>query len=326
MMDALQDVMALMTALSVAEPAIINAFMTSELAYELEIPAQANEEMADGTSIAAATQQPGTQQRQRTLRDRSPVPTPDQIPACLIECVRKAGGVLPLRITSPESIALPESEPLQLASQRPNATQSRKVRAKAKRDNEASLNIAWDMGSDQREDVLEAVLSLLEVFVWHIGDQSGCYLKSIFEAPGTIAVFLDVKRPAETMQRFIRLLTQLVQYSDMWKTLVVCNFDADLQVGLPALVYQSRTPLLDLLAKHLVDLRHKQSAFDAHRLHCGINIFISQLVIKHDDALLLARESLSLFAALVQAIHTDTSIIWNEDGLRRGGEETAAQE
>ncbi|PWN23693.1 hypothetical protein BCV69DRAFT_279623 [Microstroma glucosiphilum] len=326
MTDALQDVMALMTALSVAEPAIINAFMSSELAYELEVPPQASEEMADGVNIAAATQQPGTQQRRRSLTARPPVPTPDQIPSCLIECIRKAGGVLPLRITSPESIAPPEPEPLQVASQRPNATQSRKIRAKAKRDNEASLNISWDMGTDQREDVLETVLSLLEVFVWHIGDQSGYYLKSIFEAPGTIAIFLDVKRPAETIRRFVRLLTQLVQYPDMWKTLVVCKFDPDLQVGLPALVYQSRTPLLDLLAKHLVDLRHNQSTFDAHRLHCGINIFISQLVIKHHDALLLARESQSLFAALVQAIHTDTSIIWNEDGLRRGGEETVAQD
>lgn len=326
MMDALQDVMALMTALSVAEPPIINAFMSSELAYELDVPVQASENLADGATVAAATQQQATQQLQRSLKDRPPVPTPDQIPACLIECIRKAGGVFPLRITSPESIAPPETEPLQLASQRPNATQSRKVRAKAKRDNEASLNISWDMGPDQREDVLEAVLSLLEVLVWHIGDQSGYYLKSIFEAPGTIAVFLDVKRPADTMRRFVRLLTQLVQYSDMWKTLVVCKFDTDLQTGLPPMVYQSRTPLLDLLAKHLVDLRHNQSAFDAHRLHCGINILISQLVIKHDDALLLARESQSLFAALVQAIHTDTSIIWNEDGLRRGREEKAAQE
>lgn len=299
MMDALQDVMSLMTALAISEPMMINSLMANEVPFDLQTA-----RMED--SLAGNTQAESQTQNELSL---PPPPIPTRVTSCLIETVRKSSRPISLTLSSPESLVVEREQ-----APPPTATQSRWARAKAKKDADVALSVPWDMGETQRRATLASVVALLEVLIWHLGIECGRYLKDIFEAPGFIATLLDDQRTdASTMRQFVQLLTQVGQYPDCWKRLVACRFDPDLQPDLPSLITRSRTPLLELLARHLVDLRQKQTAADAHRLHVSIVILLSQLCVKHPDAALLARESKSLFAALIQSIHTDTSAIWNED-------------
>lgn len=328
MTDALQDVLALMTSVAVIEPQFVNSLMMDPLTFEM--PQEADEESQEQSeTMMPARSQAQTQAQVHPPKSTNRLdipPFPNDIKTCVIEAVRKASAHLPLRVLHPDS-AIVDDPPSTAGA--PAATQSRN---KAKRPTTAggganAKNAAaaaaaatgddddtWDMGASQREDVLHSVLGLLETLVWHMSHQCGRYLKPVFEAPGFIMTFLDTRRDPSTMQRFVGLLTQLVQYKDMWKCLVACHFDADLHRDLPQLITRSRTPLLEVLAKHLVDLRHRQTTASAHSVHCSIVTLLAQLVIKHADALVVARESRSLFAALIQSIHTDTSTIWNDDG------------
>lgn len=288
-MDAFQDAVALMTSVAVIEPQFVNSLLMDPLTFEAGTRPGPP---ADGSQPQVA------------------LPLPDAIEKCVIEAVRKASAVLPIDILSPDS-AVPEAAP----HSQPAATQSRIARAKAKqRGSSSASRQPWDMGEAQREDVLRGVLDLLETLTWHMDHKAGRYLKPMIESPGFIMTFLDNKRAPSTMRRFVSLLTHLVQYKDMWKCIVACHFDSTLHRDVPDLITKSRTPLIEVLAKHLVDLRHRQTPADTHTIHVSMITLLSQLTIKHPDALLLTRESRSLFAALVQCIHTDTSSIWNDDG------------
>lgn len=303
-MDALQDTMALMTAVCISHPALINHLVTPDLPYELE---------ADGTSPY--------QRRQAPLSLR--------LNACLIESMRKAARVLPLAITSPASL-LTEADTVlpSTAAVRAAASQVRRAKQQQREQEEAAKKQPWDMGPAQREAVLTSILDLLEVLAYHLGSEAGRHLKEVFDAPGFIPTFLDAQRPAPTMRRFVRLLVRLSPHSDLWKTLVACRFDPALQSSssLPSLITKSRTPLLELLGKHLVDLKGKQKPSQAHALHVAVVTLLTQLVVTHGDALLLARESKTVLAALVQSIYADSNLIWNDDGHGIGARDNRAEE
>lgn len=319
--------MALMLATILIEPSFVNHLVMPELPYQLEVPVKgdAQEDKSQAVAPAGATQMPVDAGR----RMQHDPPLPEKLNACLIECVRIGSRALPLTLVRPASLSEAKDLPPgheDAANGSLRGTQAR--RAKAKRDKLAKQvdDEPWDAGHEQRESLLETTLELLELIVWTLGDQVADHIKGVFEAPGFIATFLDARRPAPTMRRFLRLLTSLAQLSNFWKTLVACRLDKALQPTLPTLITTSRTPLLEILSKHLVDLRSKQKPSDAHDLHCGVIFLLSQLTIRHDDALLMARQSKSILAALVQSIHMDTSYVWNDDGCGLSGRDNRQQD
>lgn len=58
-----------------------------------------------------------------------------------------------------------------------------------------------------------------------------------------------------------------------------------------------------------------------HDLHHAIITFLSQLVIKHEDAFTLVADSRSVVPALVTCLNLDTGMIWNDDGFGIDGVE-----
>lgn len=237
-----------------------------------------------------------------------------------------------MHISSPASVPAEQSEdadtsdPAAAAGGGVAATQSRKARQKrieANEKNAAALRVPWDMGQEAACALLSTIVDLLDSITWELNNDSATYLRDLLEQPAFISIFLDGSRQADTMLRFLHVLTRLCQQGDLWKTIVACRFNTDVQPNLPALITKSRTPLLELLSKHLVDLRSKQEPRDAHQLHCAMITLLTQLVVRYDDALRMARESRSLMAALVQSIHTDTSYVWNDDGRGQTGRDTA---
>lgn len=300
MMDAFQDAISLITSISVVEPQFINSLLMDPLPFQ--VPGQ-------DTRPISVHQIPASQPGSRSQKPAPPpvLEFPDEIEDSLFEAVRKSSELRPIHFLSPCS-GIPESFRYSL----PAGTQWHpKMKTTA---HEYRALRPWDMGTDQRENVLECVLGCIEILAWQMGSKSEPYLKPFFDAQAFSFIYLDTQRRPSTMRRFLSLLTSLGQYKDMWRSLINCRPDYQLQPDVPHAIKNSRTPLLELLAKHLVDLRHHQSPSDAHGVHCSIVTLLAQLVIKHSDALIMARESKSLFAALVQCIHTDTSAIWTDDG------------
>lgn len=292
-----------MKAACVANPSLVNFLIMPKLPFDLDV-------------VCTAAMKNSSQ---------NVPPLPVALVPCLIEIVQKGSRKLPLKLLHRQSVSDP-SEIVQGATQATQpgeraiiVAQGRKSKSRREQMKQNISEEPWDMGSEQREALLLSVSEILEILVWELGEDSAQHLREALDAPGFIAAFLDAHRPASIMYRFLQLLTQLVQYPDCWKTVVACRFDSALQVNLPVLITSSRTPLLELLSKHLVDLRSKQKPSDAHRLHCGLIMLLSQLTIKYDDALLMARSSKSILAALVQSIHMDTSYIWNDDGCGQSG-------
>jgi hypothetical protein len=81
-----------------------------------------------------------------------------------------------------------------------------------------------------------------------------------------------------------------------------------------SLISKSETPLLEILARLLVDGRLKMGAKEAHAMHCDVVTLLSQLVIQHSDALILVSESNSILAAVIKCLQIDTGLIWNDEG------------
>lgn len=129
------------------------------------------------------------------------------------------------------------------------------------------------------------------------------------------------------MRRTISILTTLSQHTLLWRSIAVCKIDKNLEVQRKAntFLFKSETPLLEILARQLVDGRLNMSAIESHAIHCDIVYLLSQLIIQHSDALVLVSESNSILAAVVKSLQIDTGLIWNDEGeeLRAQGVQVA---
>jgi hypothetical protein len=111
-------------------------------------------------------------------------------------------------------------------------------------------------------------------------------------------------------------LIKLSQHPTLWRNVIACKVDKNLdpQRRMNPLLSKSETPLLELLARVLVDGRVKSSAADAHAVHCDIITLLSQFIVQHADALVLVAESNSVLAAVIKCLQIDVGLIWNDDG------------
>ena len=142
-------------------------------------------------------------------------------------------------------------------------------------------------------------------------------LERIIDEKGLLASLLDHHRQsASTMRHTITMLTRLTQYPSLWRNFIACKIDKslDLPRRMNSLLSKSETPLLEILARLLVDGRSQMGAKEAHEIHRDVIVLLSQLVIQHSDALILISESNSILAALIKCLQIDTGLIWNDEG------------
>jgi hypothetical protein len=160
------------------------------------------------------------------------------------------------------------------------------------------------------------VHNMLTAFVIH---SSLCLrkLERIIDETGLLASLLDHhNQSTATMRHTISILIRLSQYPSLWRNIIACKIDKSIEMPrrMNSLISKSETPLLEILARLLVDGRSKMGAREAHAVHCDVIVLLSQLVIQHSDALILVSESNSILAALIKCLQIDTGLIWNDEG------------
>lgn len=204
--------------------------------------------------------------------------TPTQLLATLTECVRKA-HILP-----------------------PN------VACDAAR---AHSNEPWDMGVTSRRELLVAVVHLLQALAWTLQPDGFRELQPFFQAPGIVLALLSSNSSA-VLEGTVQLLTLIA--SDPL-TLHMCLSSAHDTTLLPrptTRLLGGRFPVVDMLAKHLVDRRGDTPEEDVHRLHGAVLQFLTDAVRRSDTSIVLV-ESVPLLPALIQTLCWDTSLLWNSE-------------
>lgn len=75
---------------------------------------------------------------------------------------------------------------------------------------------------------------------------------------------------------------------------------------------QARFPMVDVLAKHLVDRRHDTPPLESHQIHASIVAFLVHAMRWADTSMVLA-DSMTLLPALIQVLSWDVQILWNSE-------------
>ncbi|UZJ53992.1 hypothetical protein CBS101457_003312 [Exobasidium rhododendri] len=181
----------------------------------------------------------------------------------------------------------------------------------------------WPMKAATSESLLQVMVGIMEIMSYEVRDNDNysltCMhkLKRIIDEPGIVASLLNInRRDSITIRQTISLLIKLSQHSTLWRNVIACKIvkNPDPQRRANPLLSKSETPLLEMLARVLVDGRAKTSAAEGHDIHCDIVTLLSQLVVQHSDALVLVAESNSILAAIIKCLQIDTGLIWNDDG------------
>ncbi|WFD30276.1 hypothetical protein MSPP1_001293 [Malassezia sp. CBS 17886] len=239
---------------------------------------------------------------------RRALPTPVQFTALLAECVRKCHAA-PLHVCAPE-------------------TQPQRAADAGAAQGTAARDTVWDIGP-ARDDVLRCVLQLLAVLSWTLGTRGFHYIQPFLQTPGMVLSLLDSNVcPPRMLLRTVHLLSTVVPDPLTLHVALSSQYDHSLQTRVPMRLQQAQFPVIDVLAKHLVDRRGDAvprhvgecggTAYtQTHELHCAVLSFLSYAA-RHRDTCLVIIESLPLLAALVQCMAWDTHVVWN------GGEDAAS--
>lgn len=227
---------------------------------------------------------PSSQDTQKPSQSDTPsLATPVQVVKILIECVRKS-HCAPLDVSSPES--------------------------QPQKDDTQSLP-AWDMGIPARTALLSAVLRFAKVTAWSIGASGLHELQPFLQEPGVLLSLLDAHACApEILLLTVEFLTLLIPDPLTLHMALASPYDSALQLRVPARLLQVRFPVVDILAKHLVDRRGDTPGDFAHRLHCAILLFMS-CAGRHADTAVILSESVPLLPALIQCLSWDTEEVWS---------------
>lgn len=84
------------------------------------------------------------------------------------------------------------------------------------------------------------------------------------------------------------------------------------QPEMNARLSQARFPVVDVLAKHLVDRRNDTPPLWSHQIHTAILTFLVQAMRWPDTSVVLA-DSSTLLPALIQVLSWDVQILWNSE-------------
>lgn len=75
---------------------------------------------------------------------------------------------------------------------------------------------------------------------------------------------------------------------------------------------QARFPMVDVLAKHLIDRRNDTPPLESHQVHSSILAFLAHAMRWADTSVVLA-DSTTLLPALIQVLSWDVQILWNSE-------------
>ncbi|PKI84844.1 hypothetical protein MVES1_001122 [Malassezia vespertilionis] len=277
-----------MAALCIAHPDLAT-FLVKRFKYldwvpEHEIDASAivpsSQDETDLALSAPSSQESGAV---HSIASDTLLATPVNLVSMLIECVRKT-HVVPLEAASPESLPQPDQ-------------------------GAASTPAKWDMGTDARTALLTSLLRLVKVIAWTNGPKGLHEMQTFFQKPGVLLTLLDAQAPC-VLFHAVQLFSLLVPDPLVLHTALSSQFDTVLQPRVTARLLQVRFPVVDILAKHLVDRRGNASPCSIHRLHSSVLIFLAYAARYHDTSLILT-ESVPLLPALIQCLSWDTEDVWS---------------
>ncbi|KDN41685.1 hypothetical protein K437DRAFT_295546 [Tilletiaria anomala UBC 951] len=265
-------------------------------------------------------------------RPRNPEATPTNVADIIFEAVKKTWR-LPIRVSSPRAYAPGQQHAFCVQSTWSRQTGStthanhkdavlkrceemRCLRAYQASEMQHRAEQAWSMGEDVEEEVYEAVLSFLCGMVCQLKTAMGHYtLETIASHPGLTTSFLRPERAAPNLIAALDLLFELSNVEHVWERVMGCQFDTQWQSGIRPALLNSQRPLLDILAKHLVDRRVDLETEDAHAVHVRVIKLLTLLALKHKDARIVIAKSKYLLAALVSCLSVDTTLLWNTRGI-----------
>ena len=166
-----------------------------------------------------------------------------------------------------------------------------------------------------RVPLLVRVVRVVQVLVWTHAGGALHELRAFFQAPGVLLALFDAGLRAPALAAHAAQLLALVARDPL--VLHVClaaGFDAARQA--PVLQLQhSRFPLVDMLAKLLVDPRGDAPDACVHDVYERVVQFLARAA-RHRDTCIVLAESAPLLAALVQCLAWDTDAVWNACGAR----------
>lgn len=243
----------------------------------------------DATTPPAASSSQTAQVPVTPKHVRSDASTPTSMMQIMIECVRKAS-------TRTDLSSL-------------NASVMRTCSSAHVSGNAGPLSTP----QQARHMVLLSVLRLCKVIAWTVAPQGFQDLHPFLQSPGVVLALLDT--PASESSVLIHTLQLCVMTVSDPLTLHIClsaQFDTTWQAGIPPRLSQARFPVLDVLAKHLVDRRGDCAPQTAHEIHMSILYFLTQAARWPDTSIMLA-ECVPLLPALIQCLSWDVALVWNTE-------------
>ncbi|WFD41859.1 hypothetical protein MPSI1_000495 [Malassezia psittaci] len=215
--------------------------------------------------------------------DTSSIPllTPNNLVKIWIECLSKT-HIVPL------DVSFPSSQPEKSGQDLP----------------------AWDMGGACRASLLCAILASIKVLAWTAGVESLPELRPLVQHPGMLLTLLDAHTYSDNLLLgSIELLMLLIPDPTTLHMALSSPYDAQLQPRVAARLQQVRFPVVDILAKYLVDRRGDTPVATMHHTHQAVLLFIS-CAARHEDTSVVFSESMPLLPALIQCLSWDTEEIW----------------
>lgn len=161
-----------------------------------------------------------------------------------------------------------------------------------------------------RVPLLARVVRVVQVLVWTHAGSALHELRAFFQTPGVVLALFDagLRAPALAAQA-ARLLALVARDPLVLHVCLAAGFDAARQAPAPQLAH-SRFPLVDTLAKLLVDPRGDAPDARVHDVYEHVVQFLARAARHRDTSIVLA-ESAPLLAALVQCLAWDTDAVWN---------------
>ncbi|WFD19462.1 hypothetical protein MCAP1_001692 [Malassezia caprae] len=138
-------------------------------------------------------------------------------------------------------------------------------------------------------------------------------LQPFLKTPGVLLLLLSKPGPsAEVLVETVRLLTLIAGDPLALHLCLSSQWEPAWQQNINPRLSQARFPLIDVLAKHLVDRRNDTPPLESHQVHSTILTFLIYAMRWADASVVLA-DSPTLLPALIQVLSWDVQILWNSE-------------
>ncbi|KAI5474747.1 hypothetical protein MNV49_002525 [Pseudohyphozyma bogoriensis] len=199
---------------------------------------------------------------------------------------------------------------------------SRKVRGvtfRADPVKEAEKDARVEVGEEKRVALLFGVVAVLEGLAWRMPDRCESRFANFLisgdnEAPShAMATLLDLHHPATLTTSVVRLLTLISARPGLFRSIMGIKFYDSNDVR------ATKVPILDRIGSLLVKQATKGSFKTMYTLDMNLLSFVTSIVTKDRDAIVLIASSPSLIPELLDKIFKDTRTVWEYDGANVSG-------